>query len=78
MTTSAYDDFEQKLRSVSLDHLMTLGANISTTYALAGGHNKAHMNEVRLSYVDDELARRGVESPDWYELEGEFNGPGST
>jgi len=78
MATTVYDDFYGYLRTASLDHLMILGANISTTAALAGGHGKAHMNEVRLSYVDRELARRGVESPDWYELEGHFNGPGST
>ncbi len=73
--TSAYQRFEQEIRLVSLDKLRAMRANVYTTFSDALGHNKAHMNEVRLSIIDNEFQDRGLTPP--LDVEGEFNGVGA-
>ena len=75
MSNSAWEDFEQEIKLVSLDELRTMRANVYTTFCGALGHNKAHMNEVRLSIIDNEFQDRGTKPN--IDVEGEFNGIGS-
>jgi len=75
MAMSVWEEFEQEIRLVPLDKLRAMRANVYTTFCMALGHNKSHMNEVRLSLIDIEFQDRGVRPPG--DVEGEFNGVGS-
>ena len=75
MKKLVWNAFEQEIRLVPLDQLRIMRANVYTTFRDALGHQKAHMNEVRLSLIDIEFQDRGVTPP--LDVEGDFNGVGS-
>lgn len=51
-------------------------ANAYYTYCMCGGHTKSHMNKILLAKYDAELSARGLTPNE--DLDGIFNGPGST
>ena len=68
--------FAKSLLVASTADLKNWRANAWTTQCLALGHNKARMNEVRVSLIDYELEERGERCHAF--VDGEYNGPGST
>ena len=68
--------FAKSLLSASTDDLKIWRANAWVTHREALGHNKAHMNKVRVSLIDNELKERGYRC--YAFVGGEYNGPGST
>lgn len=68
-----------QLESFSNEELLTFYCNAANTGCRAGGHTKAHMNELQAKKLAAELTNRSVTVPDYYEAasQGTFNGAGS-
>jgi hypothetical protein len=66
---------ERKLHGLPDDTLQAWAANAATTWLEAGGHHKAHRNEMLTMQYRAELKRRGLK-PDG--RNGSFNGDGAS
>jgi len=68
---------QKQLQELSTETLIQYHANARTTRMGAGGHGKAHHNELcRLEYKAI-LDARGVDPKTYQNIQGEFNGDGS-
>lgn len=68
-------------KKLSDDELLAWYRNAKVTGALCGGHGKAEANRHLASSYAEELTARGLAIPQYNaqgNMDGEFNGPGST
>lgn len=70
---------DQKISAASSAVLLTWLANATKTYYNAGGHSKAHYNDIKRKAIAIELKQRSEPVPSDDELlkTGEINGEGS-
>jgi hypothetical protein len=68
---------KEQIKALDTETLIQYHANAQSTRRGAGGHGKAHCNELMRLEYKAELDARGVDFKTYANIKGQFNGDGS-